>query len=157
MLGLIWTSEIDERFLWRLLQNAESRQLLLHSHGGDCGCMSAALDLMAERDWTVGATGAIYSAAVPIVAVGAPGYRAATPNTRFLVHLPRLFTLGDYDSEGLTQESDELKKMEKIYTEALGNTTKKSAKWWMARIKAKTDFYFDAEEAIRLGVIDSIE
>lgn len=151
--GLAWVGDIDNAFLFKLTQT-EIGILRLCSGGGDVDYMAGALDIMRGRDWTTHAFGRCMSAAVPIIAIGAKGSRTASPLTRFMVHPPRVFVIGDLGVDEIRQEHEELKRAVKVYCDTLGACTKKTAKWWERQMDK--DKYFGAEEAKALGLIDSI-
>ncbi len=158
MKPLIWTSDINERLSKKMLQYsmAGNRTLVLNSRGGETDHMCSIVDLMATGDWEVMVTGSNMSAAVPILAMGAKGSRVATPNTRFMIHLPRLWSFGSSTSDEMVTESEELRALEVLYCGVLGRRTKKTAKFWLERIRTKKDWYFGVKEALELGLIDSV-
>ena len=118
--------------------------------------MSAAIDFMADRQWVTVGTGAIFSAALPILASGGKGQRSATKSCRFLAHVPRLFLFGDNKADDLDLEATELRRYEELYCGTLGRCSNRPWKWWHSKIKNGDDWYFDAKEALSLGVIDSV-
>lgn len=153
MIGLTWVGDIDHSFLFKLTQT-EISVLKLCSGGGDVDYMNGALDIMRDRDWQTHGFGRVMSAAVPIIAIGAKGHRTASPLTRFMVHAPRIFVLGDMGTDEIKQEHEELKRAVKVYCDTLGACTKKTAKWWEKQMDK--DKYFGAEEAKALGLIDEV-
>lgn len=158
MKPLIWTDDISGDLCAKMLKASMRghRALILNSRGGECDHMCAILDLMEAGGWSVLATGSIMSAAVPILAAGEKGERAATPTTRFMLHLPRVWSFGAATSDELTTESDELRALETLYCGVLGKRTKRPAKFWLEKIRTKKDWYFGAKEALELGLIDSV-
>lgn len=158
MKPFIWTDSIDSEFSRKLIKYALAggRELYLNSYGGDCGHMCAALDLMEPGGWTVVASGAIMSAAVPILAVGDKGCRVCTSRTRFMIHLPKIWSFGASTSDELKTESEELTQLEELYCGVLGRHTKKPASFWSAKVKEKKDWYFGAAEALKFGLVDEI-
>lgn len=153
---LIWSGEIDDAFLKELFKETQlHKQLVLCSHGGDCSIMAAAWDLLRQRDWVVGGTGIIASAAVPVLAAGAKGHRTATANTRFMIH--NVWTeVGEASADDLQTVGDELKFYDELYCKILADCTKKSLKWWKTQ-SGKKDYWFGAEDAQKFGIIDNIE
>jgi ATP-dependent Clp protease protease subunit len=169
---LIYSGEVDDNFfsfLWEnlLLKGAEiweddtnkakeDRRLILNSGGGDTETSFSVIDLFEHVEiLTTVATGSCYSAAVPIVACGTPGYRCATPRTRFMLHSP--WGAPDGDTEAHTEVAR--KEFERVRLEtvrALVKYTKKSHSFWNAKLKRDEGIYFGPEEALEWGIIDKI-
>ncbi len=158
MKPLVWVGDIDSEFASRLTKYAlkGGRALYLNSRGGETDHMCSALDLMATGEWITVGTGSIMSAAVPLLSSGAKGCRGVTPTTRLMIHLPRAWSFGASTSDELETESEELRHLEEIYCGALGRTTRKPKKFWLDKIRQKKDWYFNAEEAVALGLVDFI-
>lgn len=153
---LVYSGEINDDFLRKLVRTAETASLVLCSTGGDCAIMAAAIDTMGARNWRVHVLGACMSAAVPLVALGARGARTAAPSTRFMVHLGKL-SLREADVPMLDVERGELERYEQLYATTLGRTTKHRARWWRELMADGRPHYFSAEEALRLGLVDAIQ
>ena len=154
----IWTNYIDSEFAAKLLKYAlrGGRDLLLNSRGGDTDHMCAALDLMLPGGWSVVASGSIMSAAVPLLAAADKGNRLCTPRTRFMVHLPKLWSFGANTSDELETEGAELRLLEELYCGVLGDRTRKPSSFWLDKIRQKRDWYFGAREALKYGLVDEI-
>ncbi len=155
---LIWCDEIGSQFSRRLTKYALQGGcvLYLNSTGGDCTHMTAALDIILSGGWTTVGTGAIMSAAVPILAAGEKGYRHVTERCRLMVHLPRLWTMGASSSDELETEGGELRHIEQVYCDILGQCSRKPSSFWLKKLREKKDWYFDAKEAVRLGLADRV-
>lgn len=153
---MIWVGDIDESFLRALM--AESSDLVLASSGGDTDLMGAALDRIESIElFRTYATGKCYSAAVPIVAAGLKGRRFCSPRTLFMVHRPSAHLPPDsYSIDELELHKAELDRADKMYFDALAKHTKVSAKKWGDLCDGK-DYYFDAAQAVKHGVVDSVE
>lgn len=158
MKPLIWTDYIDSDFSAKFTKYASrgGRLLYLNSRGGHVDHMCAALDLMDVGGWTVIGTGSIMSAAVPILASADKGSRCATPRTRFMIHLPKVWSFGAATSDELETESAELRLVEDLYCGVLGTRTKKPKRFWLERMRTKKDWYLGVKEALELGLIDHV-
>ena len=169
---LIFSGEIEDNFLAFLWENLlkkgadlwdkkaekarEDRRLILNSTGGTAECAFSAVDLFEHvSHLTTVATGACMSGSIIVVAAGTPGCRFATPRTRFMVHSP----YWDLDS-GTRRHTEvkvkELKRIETVYAEILEKYTKKPKAFWMAKQRVDEGYFFDAEEARSLGIVDGI-
>lgn len=150
---MIWCGPINEKFLWKLLAAQEStdHHLFLCSEGGDTDPMLSAGDVMAWNKWGVTATGCVMSAAIYILAAGTE--RAATENTRFMIHCPWMQDLTG-NSEEIARQKAELDRYTKLYFAMLGRQTKHRSKWWKDR--ASEDWFFGAKEALQYGLIHTI-
>jgi ATP-dependent protease ClpP protease subunit len=126
--------------------------LVLSSNGGDVYTMCACIDLLSIVDVTIIATGACFSAAVPILGMGRK--RSATRLTRFLVHPGKAPLDAERILADVERERDELARLEKIYAEVLGQCTRRSASWWAK--KSDQCWAFGVEEALKVGLIDEI-
>lgn len=144
--------------LYENLYNKECRNLTLYinSTGGDLYQAFALIDVMKASPHhirTVG-IGAVMSAGFLIFASGTPGHRYATANTSFMSHQ---FTSGVeakyHDIKAEMKENESLNsKMVSILKEASGLP--------IAKVKSKllpaSDVYLTPEEAMELGIVDSI-
>lgn len=98
--------------------------------------------------------GAACSAACLLMAQGS--FRWAQPNSTFMFHDAASVAWGKM------KEIDEMQEVTKKQIEKsmriFADQTKKSVKWWMDKAynKKTGDFWFDAREALELGVIDCI-
>ncbi len=169
---LIYSGDINDNFVTFLWENLlkqgvdlwnkksgaakESRRLILSSAGGSPENVLSIVDLFEHiEDLTTCATGTCMSAAVPIVAAGSADSRYATPRTRFMVHSPV------WDNEASTRKFSqvhvqELKLLEDQFADVLTKYTRKSRKFWLGLLKRDEGYFFNAEEAKELGVIDKI-
>ena len=134
----------------------EGRRLFLNSCGGSVYDMLSIVDLFEEAyDLTTVATGYCMSAAVPIVASGTPGKRYATWRTRFMVHPMRDTSLST-ELEPLRSEMVEFEAVDKSYCDILARYCHHTRKWWEAKLRASSPWYFCAKEALIHGIIDHI-
>lgn len=97
------------------------------------------------------ATGACFSAAIPIVACG--HRRFATRRTRFYLHPSRLEGGGDRLAE-IRVEGKEMELLEGEYLRVLAARTNRDRRFWAKMMKAET--YFSAEEALQYGLVDEV-
>lgn len=153
---LVWAGDINNEFLRKLVRASEAASLILCSSGGNCEIMTGAIDLMSDRTWRVHTLGSCMSAAVPLVALGARGARTAAPNTRFMVHLGQL-SMSRVDASVMELERIELERYERLYADVLGRCTKKRARWWKQLMSDGRPYYFGAEAALQMGLVDGIQ
>ena len=101
------------------------------------------------------AIGKCMSAAPLLVAAGTPGHRYSMPNCQWMVHMgweePEK---ARYDEMRKTVEHYE--NLNQRWAELMAEHTKPTAKQWMQICKRVGDKYFDAEEAIKYGLVDQI-
>jgi|TARA_R110000744_G_scaffold61392_3_gene126806 ATP-dependent Clp protease protease subunit len=127
--------------------------LIINSPGGDVSEMFGIIDFMELLDVKINTVcrGAAQSAAAIILACGT-GQRAASKYSTIMFHQGSTFSQGKLsDVRAGLEYSKSIES--KIYS-LLGEKTKKPAGWW--EDKMKSDFYISAEEALELGVIDTI-
>jgi len=127
--------------------------LIINSPGGDVSEMFGIIDFMELLDVKINTVcrGAAQSAAAIILACGT-GQRASSKHSTIMFHQGSTFSQGKLsDVRAGLEYSKSIES--KIYS-LLGEKTKKPAKWW--EDKMKSDFYMSAEEALELGVIDTI-
>jgi ATP-dependent protease ClpP protease subunit len=148
-----YSGEINDKFV-QAVMDAEDRDIMLCSYGGDVGAMMAAIDIIKLRSFRIMGCGVIMSATVPILACGIEGGRTALPNTRFMVHKGAL-ELGSVSSEELEAESTEMKYWEDLYWTILADNSKHQASWWKKKC-TEANYYFSAKDALRYGIIDAI-
>jgi len=131
----------------------EALNLIINSPGGDVSEMFGIIDFMELIDTKVNTIcrGSAQSAGAIILACGT-GQRAASKHSTIMFHQGSTFSQGKLSDVRAGLEYS--KSVEaKIYT-LLGEKTKKPANWWEE--KMKSDFYLTAEDALELGVIDTI-
>jgi len=149
---MYYCGEIEPRIIKDLLE-PNTRKLIISTPGGCVYSAFGAVDVLRQLgDVDVTAVGYAMSAGVLLVAAGAT--RHAYPNTRFMVHA----VSGGLCVDGAEQaqaESEEFAEVQRLYFEGLAKYTKKTAAWWRKKC-ASAPFYFDAAEAVRLGVIDDV-
>lgn len=169
---LIYSGLVDDRllvFLWDNLLNAgtrldksegmakEGRRLFINSTGGCTYTMSSIIDLFEEvDDLTVVATGACMSATVPIIAAGTPGKRLATHRTRFMLHPSWEIFEHPMELEDIDAEKGEFEAGEDAYSKIMSRYCHQSYLWWRKKLSKHKSWYFDAEKALELGIIDRI-
>ena len=131
----------------------DALNLIINSPGGEVSEMFGIIDFMALIDTKVNTIcrGAAQSAAAIILACGT-GQRTASKYATIMFHQGSTFSQGKLSDVRAGLEYS--KSVEaKIYA-LLGEKTKKPAEWW--EDKMKSDFYISADEALELGVIDTI-
>lgn len=134
-----------------------SAQLILSSCGGDLDEAFGLHDTIQslDIDIEVRAIGKCMSAAPLLLACGRQGWRTAGENTQFMLHAASL-EMPDTSLKGAQAAVTATKKKMDQYAEMLALYTCKDEAHWKRRLQSSTDRYFDAEEALEWGLIDSI-
>ena len=126
--------------------------------GGDALGMLALYDLMRlireTCDINTFGVGKVMSAGVLLLAAGTKGKRKIGKHTRVMLHAVRAGHYGALHS--LENEMKETKWTQEQYVNALVAETKMTKKYVKKIMNQKMDVYFDAEEAIKLGIADII-
>jgi ATP-dependent Clp protease protease subunit len=157
--------DIDEisigRFIQGLVILADENtdkpiEIIMSSCGGCEYEMLAAYDMMrslSDAHIIVKAVGKIMSAAPLILAAG--DERVAYPNTQFMVHESWYALEERHNAAKVTVAHYEA--VTKLWAEKMAERTNLSAKQWL-NLTEKTgkDKYFDAEQALKWGLIDKI-
>lgn len=149
---MIWAGEINDAFVKELLES-QPRNLVLSTVGGDIYSMLAAIDHLDEVPTPVMATGLVASAGILVLASGKKGERSATPRTRFMIHKPCLEVSSDADT--VRVETSEMSAQRDLYWRVLCEKTGKRQGWWEKKCE-KQPWYFGADEALSVGLIDSV-
>ncbi|MHA2063669.1 MAG: ClpP family protease [Candidatus Thorarchaeota archaeon] len=157
--------DIDEisigRFIQGLVILADENtdkpiEILMSSCGGCEYEMLAAYDMMrslVDVRIVVKAIGKIMSAAPLILAAG--DERLAYPNTQFMVHESWYGMEERHNNARVTVAHFEA--VTKLWAERMAERTNLTAKQWLALTeKTGRDKYFDAEQALKYGLIDKI-
>jgi ATP-dependent Clp protease protease subunit len=152
------TSEMVIKYL-QFLENLDSTKpitLLISSPGGECYAGLAIYDAIKSCKCPVStvATGLAMSMGSVILAAGTPGLRKAHKNCTIMLHEPSGFVIGrSSEAENSVKELKRIKNlMSDIYLETSGG---KLTKRKLKEIFTK-DSYMTSEEALELGLIDSI-
>jgi ATP-dependent Clp protease protease subunit len=131
----------------------------INTPGGDVDHMFAIYDIMraCENDIVTIGHGAVASAGALILAGGAPGKRYATPNCIYMVH-----EFQEGVSAGGTREQEiQLKQKqlaEERWAKLMGKASgrKRTAKYWLSKIRSEPEFWLDAKGMLSHGVIDEV-
>lgn len=131
----------------------ESINLIIDSHGGCAYSMFGVIDYIESLDVKVNTVcrGRAMSAAALILSSGT-GKRVASKRSTIMLHEGSSVQVGKYSD--LKVASKQADKMENMVRVLLAEKTKKDADWWAEN--TKTDLWLTAEEALDLGLIDSI-
>ena len=133
------------------------RDITLYSKspGGSFTALMAIYDTMryVRPDVQTVCLGQAASAAAVILAAGAPGKRAALPNSRVLIHQPATQGTQGQVSD-LEIQAAEIERMRKLMENTLAEHTGRSAD--QVRIDTDRDKILTAEEAVEYGIIDQV-
>lgn len=150
------------RFIIQAIHSMESASktapITLHisTDGGNAEAMFALYDVMRTSPCPIitKAMGGIASAGPLLVAVGDERY--AYENSHFMIHKFR-WAAPCQDGKNHTADLKQSEKMQQRWCECMetcsqGKTS--AAKW--KKLMSVCDYYFDAEEALKMGIIDRI-
>jgi ATP-dependent Clp protease protease subunit len=132
-------------------------ELYICSEGGEVQGMFAIYDIiqtLRSPVHTVG-IGSVMSAAVLLVACGEKNHRYACPHTSFMVH--NLWT--DWGVKDIEQAKNDIQATSRLWNnwyDLMEKYTGRSAQSWKKDCASSKDFYFSAEEALELGIVDQI-
>lgn len=128
--------------------------VLINSPGGSVCDMLAIIDYMQTFNVPINTVcrGIAYSAAAVILACGT-GMRAASKRSSIMFHQTSNYLEGKFNDVKASLAFTQV--IEQDMYELLASRTKQTdPNWW--KEKMKTDFFLSADEALKLGVIDSI-
>ncbi|OFK64967.1 MULTISPECIES: ATP-dependent Clp protease proteolytic subunit [unclassified Corynebacterium] len=129
--------------------------MYINSPGGSFTALMAIYDTMryVRPDVQTVCLGQAASAAAVLLAAGAPGKRAALPNSRVLIHQPRTQGTQGQVSD-LEIEANEIERMRRLMEETLAEHTGRTAE--QVRIDTDRDKILTAQEAVEYGLIDTV-
>ena len=126
--------------------------------GGSAVDMFAIYDVMRQikKDCKINTIGLgkVMSAGVLLLAAGTKGSRKIGQNCRVMIHGVVSGQHGNLHD--LENEMEEAKWTQKRYVESLARETKMTKRQIQKLMEKKINVYFDAEEAIKLGIADEI-
>jgi len=133
-------------------------KLLISTQGGSAHEMFAIYDTMTlvKKDCdieTIG-MGKVMSAGVMLLASGTKGKRKIGANCRVMIHPVAGGAMGDL--QDIENDIQEIKWLQKQYIRCLSSETNLTEKKIRAIMKKKVNYYFSAEEAIKMGIADEI-
>ncbi|MCG7228811.1 ATP-dependent Clp protease proteolytic subunit [Corynebacterium minutissimum] len=129
--------------------------MYINSPGGSFTALMAIYDTMryVRPDVQTVCLGQAASAAAVLLSAGAPGKRAALPNSRVLIHQPRTQGTQGQVSD-LEIEANEIERMRRLMEQTLAEHTGKTAE--QIRIDTDRDKILTAQEAVEYGLIDTV-
>lgn len=129
--------------------------MYINSPGGSFTSLMAIYDTMqyVRPDVQTVCLGQAASAAAVILAAGAPGKRAALPNSRVLIHQPATEGTRGQVSD-LEIQAKEIERMRRLMEETLARHSGRSAE--QVRIDTDRDKILTADEAVEYGIIDQV-
>ena len=136
----------------------EPIEMVVSTEGGAVTEMFSVVDMMRtvmqnQEIHTIG-LGKVMSAGILILASGTPGKRKAGRYTRLMLHS---ISGGDFGSiKQLENNIKEVKWYQENYVKALTECSNMSSRQIKAIFRKKSDTYFDAEQALKWGIIDEI-
>jgi ATP-dependent Clp endopeptidase proteolytic subunit ClpP len=141
-----------------LLEYYEPIDFYISSFGGQASEMFAVYDLMRDMstsmDIVTHGLGKVMSAGVLLLAAGTKGKRRIGANCRVMIHGVVAGQQGNIAD--MENEFAETKMTQKLYIRSLANETNMDEKFIRKLMSKKTNVYFDAEEAVKLGIADII-
>ena len=129
--------------------------MYINSPGGSFTALMAIYDTMryVRPDVQTVCLGQAASAAAVLLAAGAPGKRAALPNSRVLIHQPATQGTQGQVSD-LEIQAAEIERMRRLMENTLAEHTGRTAE--QVRIDTDRDKILTAEEAVEYGIIDQV-
>ena len=129
--------------------------MYINSPGGSFTALMAIYDTMryVRPDVQTVCLGQAASAAAVLLAAGAPGKRAALPNSRVLIHQPRTQGTQGQVSD-LEIEANEIERMRRLMETTLAEHTGRTAD--QVREDTDRDKILTAQEAVEYGIIDTV-
>ena len=129
--------------------------MYINSPGGSFTALMAIYDTMqyVRPDVQTVCLGQAASAAAVILAAGAPGKRAALPNSRVLIHQPATQGTQGQVSD-LEIQAAEIERMRRLMEETLARHTGRTAE--QVRIDTDRDKILTAADAVEYGIIDQV-
>lgn len=129
--------------------------MYINSPGGSFTSLMAIYDTMqyVRPDVQTVCLGQAASAAAVILAAGAPGKRAALPNSRVLIHQPATEGARGQVSD-LEIQAQEIERMRRLMEETLARHSGRTAE--QVRIDTDRDKILTASEAVDYGIIDQV-
>ena len=129
--------------------------MYINSPGGSFTALMAIYDTMryVRPDVQTVCLGQAASAAAVLLAAGAPGKRAALPNSRVLIHQPATQGTQGQVSD-LEIQAAEIERMRKLMETTLSEHTGRTAE--QIRIDTDRDKILTAQEAVEYGIIDTV-
>jgi ATP-dependent Clp protease protease subunit len=131
--------------------------LIIQSFGGDIYDTFAIYDVMKGLQCPLRtiSIGKCQSAALLLVAAGTKGQRFSTPNCCFMTH-EMLVDSGESSMSDLVKETAYLQKLDKQFTGIISKHSLLNSEEWEKIHFRKGDVYFDANEALKFGIIDKV-
>lgn len=129
--------------------------MYINSPGGSFTSLMAIYDTMqyVRPDVQTVCLGQAASAAAVLLAAGAPGKRAALPNSRILIHQPRTQGTQGQVSD-LAIEAAEIERMRRLMEDTLARHTGRTSE--QVRQDTDRDKILTAQEAVEYGLIDTV-
>ncbi len=129
--------------------------MYINSPGGSFTSLMAIYDTMqyVRPDVQTVCLGQAASAAAVILAAGAPGKRAALPNSRVLIHQPATEGARGQVSD-LEIQAQEIERMRRLMEDTLARHSGRTSE--QVRIDTDRDKILTAAEAVEYGIIDQV-
>ena len=142
----------------QLIETYEPFDMYISTWGGSAVDMFAVYDLMrTKREHcqinTIG-MGKVMSAGILLLAAGTKGHRKVGRNCRLMIHGVISGQQGNLHS--IENEVGEARWTQKQFVKALSQETNLTQKDIKKMIDKKLNVYFDAEEAVKMGIADEI-
>ena len=154
--GLVVSEDPDDEN--QIIESYEPFDMYISTWGGSAVDMFAVYDLMrAKRDHcqinTIG-LGKVMSAGILLLAAGTKGHRKIGRNCRLMIHGVISGQQGNLHS--IENEVGEARWTQKQFVKALSQESNLTQKEIKKMIDKKLNVYFDAEEAVKMGIADEI-
>jgi ATP-dependent Clp endopeptidase proteolytic subunit ClpP len=141
-----------------MVQVVDPIDFIISTYGGSAADMFAVYDIMrmvrddcAIRTYGIGK---VMSAGVLLLAAGTKGQRTIGANCRVMIH--GVISGQQGNLLDMQNEFEESKMTQRLYISAMASETNMTEAYLRKLIKRKTNVYFNAEEAVELGIADLI-
>jgi len=137
-------------------QNKSPIHLIVSTYGGSVDEMFSLYDTIKFLPCPVHtiALGKVMSAGVLLLSSGVKGKRLVGKNTRIMIHPISGGTIGNIFET--INSTEEMKRLQDRMVEALTEETSMSQQKIEEIMKKGHDFFIDAKEAVKLGIVDKI-
>lgn len=151
------SGELAANLLWLNLQNKTKEiTLYINSTGGDIDGLWTIYDTMQNIEAPIKTicTGNAFSSAAVILMAGTKNLRCAFPHASIMIHAIQLVEDVGCSQSEFEKRSRRYKKDNDVLMETMARHTSQS----LSKVKkdCKEDYYLDAQEALKYGIIDQI-
>jgi len=154
--AMIYLNEVNK--IQEKPEDKKPIKFYLSTYGGSADDMFALYDIMrevkAETEIHTHGIGKVMSAGVLLLAAGTQGKRCIGKNCRVMIHS---VIGGSHGSlHNMVNEMEAIQDIQEMYINCLASETKMTKKQIKKMLERKVNIYLSAEEAVELGIADTI-